>query len=89
MNRQEALKHLKTIEGHVRGVARMVEEGTYCIDVLHQTMAVQRAIDKLNQNLLEHHLQSCVSRALQGQDSDARKRVIRELLDVFAVSARR
>lgn len=89
LDRQDALKHLKTIEGHVRGVARMVEENAYCIDVLHQTLAIQRAIDKLNQNLLEHHLQTCVSRALQGQDSDDRARVIRELLDIFAVSTRR
>ena len=89
MNREEALKRLRTIEGHIRGVARMVEEQAYCIDILHQTLAVQRAIDKLNCDLLEAHLQTCVTKALQGQNDQDRERVIRELLDVFTASAKR
>ena len=89
MNREEALKRLRTIEGHIRGVARMVEEQAYCIDILHQTLAVQRAIDKFNHDLLEGHLQTCVTKALQGKSEPDRERVIRELLDVFAASAKR
>jgi DNA-binding FrmR family transcriptional regulator len=89
VNREEALKRLRTIEGHIRGVARMVEEQAYCIDILHQTLAVQRAIDKFNQDLLEGHLQTCVTKALQGKSVPDRERVIRELLDVFAASAKR
>jgi len=89
VNREEALKRLRTIEGHIRGVARMVEEQAYCIDILHQTLAVQRAIDKFNQDLLEGHLQTCVTKALQGKSKPDRERVIRELLDVFAASAKR
>jgi DNA-binding FrmR family transcriptional regulator len=67
----------------------MVEEQAYCIDILHQTLAVQRAIDKLHRDLLEHHLETCVTKALQGHDDQDRERVIRELLDVFAASAKR
>jgi DNA-binding FrmR family transcriptional regulator len=89
MTKEEALNRLRTIEGHIRGVTRMVEEEAYCIDILHQTLAIQRAIDKLNHDVLEGHLQSCVTKALQGQNHQDRERVIRELLDVFAASAKR
>jgi DNA-binding FrmR family transcriptional regulator len=89
VTKEEALNRLRTIEGHIRGVARMVEEQAYCIDILHQTIAIQRAIDKLNQDVLEGHLQTCVTKAVQGQNDQDRERVIRELLDVFAASGKR
>src|SRR3990170_8823598 len=89
MTKEEALNRLRTIEGHIRGVTRMVEEEAYCIDILHQTLAVQRAIDKLNQDVLEGHLQTCVTKALQGQNNQDRGRVIRELFDVFSASGQR
>lgn len=87
--KEEGLKRLKTIEGHIRGVVRMMEEDTYCINILHQTLAVQRAIDKLNRDLLESHLQSCVKEAMQDQSDERRKRVIGELLDIFTASVKR
>lgn len=89
MNKEECLKRLRTIEGHIRGVARMVEDDAYCIDILHQTLAVQRAIDKLNRDILESHLQSCVIKAMQGQSDQHCEQVIRELLDIFTASAKR
>jgi DNA-binding FrmR family transcriptional regulator len=89
VTKEEALNRLRTIEGHIRGVARMVEEETYCIDILHQTIAIQRAIDKFNRDLLGGHLQTCVTKALRGKSEPDRERVIRELLDVFAASAKR
>lgn len=87
--KEEALKRVKTIEGHIRGVVRMMEEDTYCINILHQTLAVQRAIDKLNRDLLESHLQSCVKEAMQDQSDERRERVIGELLDIFTASVKR
>jgi CsoR family transcriptional regulator, copper-sensing transcriptional repressor len=87
--KEEVVNRLRTIEGHIRGIARMIEGEAYCIDILHQSLAVQRAIDKLNQDLLENHLQTCVTTALQGQSDQDRERVIRELLDVFTARARR
>ena len=47
-HRKKVLNRLKSIEGHVRGIERMVEEDTYCIDVVRQTIAVQRALDVLH-----------------------------------------
>jgi len=90
MNKKEqGLKRLKTIEGHIRGVVRMVEEEAYCIDILHQTLAIQRAIDRFNQDLLENHLQTCVITAIQDQNDQRGEQVIRELMDVFAASTKR
>jgi len=90
MNKKEqGLKRLKTIEGHIRGVVRMVEEEAYCIDILHQTLAIQRAIDRFNQDLLENHLQTCVITAIQDQSDQRGEQVIRELMDVFAASTKR
>src|SRR5437879_6338941 len=46
-NREEALRRMASIEGHLRGIRKMIEEDTYCVDILKQTYAVKRAIDKL------------------------------------------
>lgn len=81
--KQEILARLRSIEGHVRGVLRMVEEDAYCIDVLKQTKAVQSALDRVNALLLERHLNHCVTTAIRSDDPRERERVIAELLDVF------
>jgi DNA-binding FrmR family transcriptional regulator len=87
-NKQMLLNRLKTIEGHVRGIQRMVEDDTYCIDVLKQTKAIQSALDKFNALVLEQHLAGCVTTAIRSEDSDERERVINELLQVFETSAK-
>lgn len=61
-------KRLNRIEGQVRGIARMVDEDRYCIDVLTQVAAVQSALDALARKLLEHHLHGCVARAIKSGD---------------------
>jgi len=86
--KKKILNRLKSIEGHVGGVHRMVEEDKYCIDILKQTLAVQRAIDKVNALILENHLETCVTTAIQGDDPSERERVITELLDVFETSSK-
>ncbi|MCS7234789.1 MAG: metal-sensitive transcriptional regulator, partial [Armatimonadota bacterium] len=81
--KQEILSRLRSIEGHLRGVIRMVEDDAYCVDVLQQTKAVQRALDRVNALLLERHLNHCVTTAIRSHDPKERERVIAELLDVF------
>ena len=81
--KEKILARLKSIEGHVRGVQRMVEEGAYCIDVIKQTMAIQAAIDKVNSLILENHLHTCVTTAIRDEKAEERERVIGELLDLF------
>ncbi len=87
-NRQKVVKRLKSIEGHIRGIERMVEADTYCIDVLKQTNAVQRAIDKVNTLIMQQHLNECVTTAMRGADPKERQRVIGEIVDVFQMSSK-
>jgi CsoR family transcriptional regulator, copper-sensing transcriptional repressor len=82
------INRLKSIEGHVRGIQRMLEEGAYCMDIINQSMAVQRALEKVNGLILERHLQTCVTTAIQGDDPLERERVIEEILSVFETTGK-
>lgn len=82
-HKQQLVTRLKTIEGHVRGVQRMVDEEAYCIDIIKQTQAIQRALDKLNSMILANHLNGCVTTAIRDDDPRERERVVTELLQVF------
>ncbi len=86
--RAHVLNRLKSIDGHLRGVIRMVEDDTYCIDVIRQLQAVEGAIGRVSSLMLEDHLQTCVTSALRGDDADDRARVIGELLRLFEAGAR-
>lgn len=77
------LNRLKSIEGHVRGIQRMVENGDYCVDIANQILAVQRALQKVNSMVLDRHLRTCVTTAIRGDNPDERERVIGEIMGVF------
>ena len=81
------LSRLRTIEGHVRGILRMVEADAYCPEVLIQALAVQRAIDRFNFDLLESHLESCFVSAVRGGSEADREHALHELLGIFQASA--
>lgn len=83
VHQRELVNRLKSVEGHVRGVTRMVEEDRYCIDIIKQVQAVQRALDRVNSMLLEGHLQTCVTQAIREENPAERERVIGELMEVF------
>lgn len=83
MKNEDALRRLKNIEGHVRGIERMIEDGAYCIDVIHQIQAVEAALDKVSGIILDGHLHSCLITAVRGDDPDERERVLTEITDVF------
>jgi DNA-binding FrmR family transcriptional regulator len=87
-HKREILNRLKSVEGHVRGIERMVDEDAYCIEVINQILAVQRALDKANSMILEHHLQTCVTTAIRGDDAAERERVIAEIMDVFETTGK-
>ena len=88
LHRRDVLARLKSAEGHLRGIQRMVEEDVYCVDIIKQTLAVQRAIDKVNALVLEHHLQTCVTTAIRNEDEKERERVIGEIVDIFAATSK-
>ena len=71
------VRRLKSVEGHVRGVQKMVDEGAYCIDVVNQIVAIQRALKKVSGLVLDQHLHSCVTGAMRGTDvASARPRCL-------------
>lgn len=88
MENDEVLKRLRIIEGHLKGIVRMVEQDAYCIDVIRQVQAVEGALNKVSGQILENHLNSCVITAVQGQDPDERERVLKEILEVFETAAK-
>lgn len=88
MKSEDTLKRLKTIQGHLRGITRMVEEDAYCIDIIRQIQAVESALNKVSARILEGHLNSCVITAVQGEDPAERERVLKEVLEVFETSAK-
>lgn len=88
MKNEDSLKRLKTIEGHLRGIIRMVEEDAYCIDVIRQIQAVEAALNKVSSRILEDHLSSCVVTAVQGDNPKERERVLKEVLEVFETATR-
>ena len=84
----DVIQRLKSVEGHVRGVQRMVDEGAYCVNVVNQIVAIQRALKKVSGLVLDDHLHSCVTDAMRGTDATARERVLGELIEVFEASGK-
>ncbi len=78
--KQDILKRLHYIEGHLGGIGKMIEEDTNCIDVLHQTYAVRKAIEKLEALLVENHLSRCVHQSITSGDEEA---LLTELVRVY------
>ena len=74
---------LATIEGHIKGIRKMVDDDTYCVDVLKQTYAVKRALDKFDALLLKGHLAGCVPDGFAEGRGD---QVIAELNELFELS---
>ncbi len=82
-SKDDYLKRLRRIEGQVRGIHRMVEDDTYCIDVLTQVAAVTKALQAVSLGLLEDHVGHCVLDAARASEDDARLKV-REASDAIA-----
>lgn len=81
--KDDYLKRLRRIEGQVRGISRMVEEDTYCIDVLTQIAAATKALQAVSLGLIEDHMSHCVLSAAQSSDEEGRTK-IREASDAIA-----
>ena len=83
--RTDILKRLAFIEGHVQGVRRMVEQDKYCVDVLKQTFAVRRAIEKMEGLMLDNHLHTCVVEGIKGGREE---QVMGELVELYELANR-
>jgi DNA-binding FrmR family transcriptional regulator len=71
---------LKIVNGHLRKVIEMVENDTYCIDVLHQSLAVQKALKNVDMLIMEEHLKTCaIDQVKNGQE----QKMVKELVDIY------
>lgn len=82
-DKEAYLQRLRRIEGQVRGIARMVDEDQYCIDVLTQVAAINKALHALSIGLLEEHIAHCVVEA-SGESKDAGEAKVKEAVDAIA-----
>lgn len=87
-NKAKLTNRLSRIEGQVRGVARMIDEDRYCIDILTQIQAVRAALAKVETELLNDHLGHCIEAAISGGDADDQRRKAGELIELLQRSAR-
>ena len=78
------LKRLSRIEGQVRGLSRMVEEGRYCIDILNQIQAIKAALKRVEEEVLKGHAAHCVARAINSGDAKDQKQKFDELVELFS-----
>ena len=76
-------KRLNRVEGQVRGLAKMVEEDRYCIDIVTQIAAVRAALDRVEEEILRDHVAHCVEHAIESGSKADQRRKIAELMDVF------
>jgi DNA-binding FrmR family transcriptional regulator len=82
-NKQSTIKRLARIEGQVRGIARMIEEDRYCIDVLHQLQAIKSALSRVEDAILTDHAATCVEDAIAAGDQSEQRRKFGELVELF------
>lgn len=82
-DKPKLINRLNRIEGQVRGVARMVEDDRYCIDVLTQLQAVRAALSKVETEMLKGHLGHCIESAIVSGDKDEQRKKASELIELL------
>jgi DNA-binding FrmR family transcriptional regulator len=86
--KSNAMKRLSRIEGQVRGLARMVEDDRYCIDIITQMAAVRAALDRVEEEILKDHVAHCVEHAISSGDKKDQRKKVAELMDVLSRAKR-
>jgi len=81
--RKQVSNRMNYLSGHLEGIRKMIKDDKYCIDIIKQNEAVIAAIKKVNQMILENHLNTCVTQAIKGKSKKERKKKIKELLEIF------
>ncbi len=87
--RKDVTNRLKSVAGHINGIAKMVEDDRYCIDIIKQLQATQAALNRVSEIILDNHLHTCVTTAIQGDDADEREKVLAEVMQVFRTENKR
>ncbi len=82
-SRKSTGHRLAIVEGHLKKVRRMVDEGAYCIDIIHQSQAIQQALHKFDGQVMEQHLRTCVARDMRDSRGASSEKTIQELMEAF------
>jgi DNA-binding FrmR family transcriptional regulator len=85
-DKQDVIKRLNYIEGHIKGVRKMIEEDKYCVDILRQTYAIRKAIEKMEALILEKHLHHCVP---EGIKNGGESEIVDELVQLYNLAGNR
>ncbi len=86
LTRKAVVQRLASAAGHIKGIERMAQEDTYCIDLISQIQAVQAALNKVSVIILDNHMHTCLTTAVHGDDAAERERMLKEIVSVFDVS---
>ena len=78
------MTRLNRVEGQVRGIKKMVEEGRYCVDILIQLRSVVGALQKVQENIFQHHIEACVHESLHSDNKADKDAKIEELLKLIS-----
>jgi DNA-binding FrmR family transcriptional regulator len=81
--KKKILNRMNYLSGHLEGVKKMIENDEYCVDIILQNEAVISALKKVNEMILENHLNTCVTEAIKNKSEKERKKKIKELLVLF------
>lgn len=87
-NKAKLLNRLSRLEGQVRGIARMIEEDRYCIDVLTQLQAVRAAVGRVETEMLKDHLNHCIEGAIVSGDVETQRRKANEIIQLLERASR-
>jgi len=87
-DRAQVLNRLRRVEGQVRGLAGMIEDGRYCIDVLTQLRAARAALNRVEQIMLQQHLDHCIEGAIASGDASEQRKKASELIELLVRSER-
>ena len=84
MDHTVQIPRLNRIEGQIRGISKMIQEGRYCVDILTQIRSASSALAKVQENIFRGHLESCVRDSLIGDDTQDREKKVDEILEILS-----
>ena len=84
MDHSTQVPRLNRIEGQIRGISKMVQDGRYCVDILTQIRSASSALAKVQENIFKAHLESCVRDSLEGDDAGDRAKKVDEILEILS-----
>jgi DNA-binding FrmR family transcriptional regulator len=78
--KEKSIHRLKIIQGHLKAIEQMIQDDEYCVDIIHQSIAVQRALKKLDMQIMQNHLETCVVDQIKNNEE---QKSITELMRLF------